>query len=95
MRASGVRGPASPSGRAGAGWCCPAAGALGWGAREPGSPQRPRPRRKEILKEYYSISSLVQEDMLAIHQEIAGAIQAIDPDTEYSGFIQSHRYGPA
>ncbi|KAM6388171.1 tyrosine-protein kinase Fes/Fps isoform 2-T2 [Pluvialis apricaria] len=48
---------------------------------------------KEILGEYYSISSLVQEDVLAVHQEIAGAIQAIDPDTEYSGFVQSHRYG--
>ncbi|NXY80435.1 FES kinase, partial [Glareola pratincola] len=48
---------------------------------------------KEILGEYYSISSLVQEDVLAVHREIAGAIQAIDPDTEYSGFLQSHRYG--
>ncbi|KAM9532914.1 tyrosine-protein kinase Fes/Fps [Guaruba guarouba] len=48
---------------------------------------------KEILREYYSISSLVQEDVLAVHQEIAGAIQAINPATEYSGFIQSHRYG--
>ncbi|KAK4821476.1 hypothetical protein QYF61_020690 [Mycteria americana] len=49
---------------------------------------------KAILREYYSISSLVQEDVLAVHQEIASAIQAIDPATEYSGFIQSHRYGP-
>ncbi|XP_074773066.1 tyrosine-protein kinase Fes/Fps isoform X2 [Athene noctua] len=48
---------------------------------------------KEILGEYYSISSLVQEDMLAVHQEIASAIQAIDPATEYSSFGQSHRYG--
>ncbi|KAF1564918.1 UNVERIFIED_CONTAM: hypothetical protein FQV16_0011459, partial [Eudyptes robustus] len=48
---------------------------------------------KEILGEYYSISSLVQEDVLAVHQEMAGAIHAIDPATEYSGFIQSHRYG--
>ncbi|XP_071669994.1 tyrosine-protein kinase Fes/Fps isoform X3 [Patagioenas fasciata] len=48
---------------------------------------------KEILQEYYSISSLVQEDMLAVHQEITSAIQAIDPATEYSDFIQSHRYG--
>ncbi|XP_053934193.1 tyrosine-protein kinase Fes/Fps isoform X3 [Cuculus canorus] len=48
---------------------------------------------KEILSEYYSISSLVQEDVLAVHQEITGAIQAIDPATEYSGFVQSHRYG--
>ncbi|XP_075620809.1 tyrosine-protein kinase Fes/Fps isoform X3 [Balearica regulorum gibbericeps] len=47
---------------------------------------------KEILREYYSISSLVQEDVLAVHKEIAGAIHAIDPATEYSGFIQSHRY---
>ncbi|KAM6257532.1 tyrosine-protein kinase Fes/Fps [Porphyrio hochstetteri] len=47
---------------------------------------------KEILGEYYSISSLVQEDVLAVHQEIAGAIHAIDPATEYSSFIQSHRY---
>ncbi|XP_037251788.1 tyrosine-protein kinase Fes/Fps isoform X1 [Falco rusticolus] len=47
---------------------------------------------KEILREYYSISSLVQEDMLAAHQGIASAIQAIDPATEYSSFIQNHRY---
>uniref|UniRef100_A0A493T0D7 Tyrosine-protein kinase n=1 Tax=Anas platyrhynchos platyrhynchos TaxID=8840 RepID=A0A493T0D7_ANAPP len=48
---------------------------------------------KEILGEYYSISSLVQEDVLAIHQEIARAIEAIDPATEYSSFVQCHRYG--
>ncbi|NXK24383.1 FES kinase, partial [Arenaria interpres] len=48
---------------------------------------------REILGEYYSISSLVQEDVLAVHQEIVDAIQAINPDTEYSSFIQSHRYG--
>ncbi|XP_039933145.1 tyrosine-protein kinase Fes/Fps isoform X3 [Hirundo rustica] len=47
---------------------------------------------KEILREYCSISSLVQEDMLAVHQEIASAIQAIDPATEYSNFIQNHQY---
>ncbi|KAI1235312.1 Tyrosine-protein kinase transforming protein Fps [Lamprotornis superbus] len=47
---------------------------------------------KEILREYCSISSLVQEDVLAVHQEIASAIQAIDPATEYSSFIQSHQY---
>uniref|UniRef100_A0A8B9ZIG0 Tyrosine-protein kinase n=1 Tax=Anas platyrhynchos TaxID=8839 RepID=A0A8B9ZIG0_ANAPL len=45
---------------------------------------------KEILGEYYSISSLVQEDVLAIHQEIARAIEAIDPATEYSSFVQCH-----
>ncbi|NXK98354.1 FES kinase, partial [Formicarius rufipectus] len=47
---------------------------------------------KEILGEYCSISSLVQEDVLAIHHEINVAIQAINPATEYSGFIQSHQY---
>ncbi|XP_027522505.1 tyrosine-protein kinase Fes/Fps isoform X2 [Corapipo altera] len=47
---------------------------------------------KEILGEYCSISSLVQEDVLAIHHEIAGAIEAINPATEYSSFIQSHQY---
>ncbi|XP_030915540.1 tyrosine-protein kinase Fes/Fps [Geospiza fortis] len=48
---------------------------------------------KEILSEYCSISSLVQEDLLAVHQEIASAIQAIDPATEYSSFIQCHQHG--
>ncbi|XP_075569966.1 LOW QUALITY PROTEIN: tyrosine-protein kinase Fes/Fps [Pelecanus crispus] len=48
---------------------------------------------KEILGEYCSISSLVQEDVLAVHQGIASAIKAIDPATEYDGFVQSHRYG--
>ncbi|XP_064013834.1 tyrosine-protein kinase Fes/Fps isoform X2 [Pogoniulus pusillus] len=47
---------------------------------------------KDILGEFHSISSLVQEDMLAVHQEITSAIQAIEPGTEYSSFIQSHKY---
>ncbi|XP_025896337.1 tyrosine-protein kinase Fes/Fps isoform X4 [Nothoprocta perdicaria] len=46
---------------------------------------------REILWEYHSISSLVQEDVLAVHQEIARAIQAIDPATEYSTLLR--RYG--
>lgn len=80
--------------RAGAGVVAPGHKGPGLGAQEPGSPQHPCPHRKEILREYYSISSLVQEDVLAVHREIASAIQAIEPATEYSGFIQSHRYGP-
>lgn len=92
-QASGTQGRASLGGRAGAGVVVLCCGALGWGAREPSSPQQPRSHRKEILQEYYSISSLVQEDVLAVHQEITSAIQAVDPATEYSGFIQSHRYG--
>lgn len=51
------------------------------------------PCRKEILGEYHRISSLVQEDVLAIHQEVAHAIEMIDPTTEYSSFVQCHRYG--
>nr|AMP18892.1 gag-fps fusion protein [Avian leukosis and sarcoma virus] len=47
---------------------------------------------KEILGEYCSISSLVQEDVLAIHQEVAHAVEMIDPATEYSSFVQCHRY---
>ncbi|XP_048812388.1 tyrosine-protein kinase Fes/Fps isoform X3 [Lagopus muta] len=47
---------------------------------------------KEILGEYHRISSLVQEDVLAIHQEVAHAIEMIDPTTEYSSFVQCHRY---
>uniref|UniRef100_A0A8C8B9U1 Tyrosine-protein kinase n=1 Tax=Otus sunia TaxID=257818 RepID=A0A8C8B9U1_9STRI len=47
---------------------------------------------KEILGEYYSISSLVQEDVLAVHQEIASAIRAIDPATEYTT-PGARRYG--
>lgn len=50
------------------------------------------PCRKEILGEYCSISSLVQEDVLAIHQEVAHAVEMIDPATEYSSFVQCHRY---
>ena len=72
----------------------PGRGDPGLGAEEPGSPQCPHAHRKEILGEYHSISSLVQKDVLAVHQDIASAIQAIDPATEYSGFVQSHRYGP-
>lgn len=71
------------------GQCGAKPGLRGYG--RPGSPQHPCAHRKEILGEYYSISSLVQEDVLAIHQEIARAIEAIDPATEYSSFVQCHR----
>uniref|UniRef100_A0A452H0B2 F-BAR domain-containing protein n=1 Tax=Gopherus agassizii TaxID=38772 RepID=A0A452H0B2_9SAUR len=43
---------------------------------------------KEILQEYAEVSSLVQEDVGSVHQEIAHAIQAIDPATEYDSFLQ-------
>uniref|UniRef100_A0A8C4Y1I0 Tyrosine-protein kinase n=1 Tax=Gopherus evgoodei TaxID=1825980 RepID=A0A8C4Y1I0_9SAUR len=46
---------------------------------------------KEILQEYAEVSSLVQEDVGSVHQEIAHAIQAIDPATEYDSFLQQQR----
>lgn len=70
-------------------------GDTGLGGTGACQPPAPTCHRKEILEEYYSISSLVQEDMLAVHRAIASAIQAIKPDTEYSSFIRSHRYDPA
>lgn len=53
----------------------------------------PVPHRKEILQEYAEVSSLVQEEVGSVHQEITRAIQAIDPATEYDSFLQQHRYG--
>ncbi|CAM4531071.1 unnamed protein product [Lepidochelys kempii] len=47
--------------------------------------------RKEILQEYAEVSSLVQEEVGSVHQEITRAIQAIDPATEYDSFLQQHR----
>ncbi|XP_041321006.1 tyrosine-protein kinase Fes/Fps isoform X2 [Pyrgilauda ruficollis] len=75
-----------------AGAAQPASVPLRSAAGDDSCPNQHCSRRKEILREYCSISSLVQEDLLAVHQEIASAIQAIDPDTEYSSFIQSHQY---
>lgn len=83
---AGAEGTPGPGGLGSAG---PSLGCGGYG--RPGSPQHPCPCRKEILGEYYSISSLVQEDVLAVHQEIARAIEAINPATEYSSFVQCHR----
>ncbi|XP_065267939.1 tyrosine-protein kinase Fes/Fps isoform X4 [Emys orbicularis] len=46
---------------------------------------------KEILQEYAEISSVVQEEMGSMHQEITHAIRAIDPATEYDSFLQQQR----
>uniref|UniRef100_A0A8C8VHP2 Tyrosine-protein kinase n=1 Tax=Pelusios castaneus TaxID=367368 RepID=A0A8C8VHP2_9SAUR len=46
---------------------------------------------KEILQEYADVSSLVQEEVVSVHQEISCAIQAIDPTAEYASFLQQHR----
>ncbi|XP_043350081.1 tyrosine-protein kinase Fes/Fps isoform X2 [Dermochelys coriacea] len=47
--------------------------------------------QKEILQEYAEVSSLVQDEVGSVHQEITHAIQAIDPATEYDSFLQQHR----
>nr|XP_033776357.1 tyrosine-protein kinase Fes/Fps [Geotrypetes seraphini] len=46
---------------------------------------------KDILQEYFEITSLVQEEIQSVHQEIAQAITIIDHTTEYESFIQSNR----
>ncbi|TEA41617.1 tyrosine-protein kinase Fes/Fps isoform X1 [Globicephala melas] len=46
---------------------------------------------KEILQEYLEISSLVQDEVVAIHQEMAAAVAHIQPEAEYQGFL--HQYG--
>ncbi|XP_064422102.1 tyrosine-protein kinase Fes/Fps [Latimeria chalumnae] len=46
---------------------------------------------KEILQEYEGISSLIQKEVVTVHQEIATALESIDPQTEYKSFIQQNR----
>lgn len=46
--------------------------------------------RKEILQEYLEISSLVQDEVAAIHLEMAAAVARIQPESEYQGFLQQY-----
>ncbi|KAL4641893.1 tyrosine-protein kinase Fes/Fps isoform X1 [Arapaima gigas] len=46
---------------------------------------------KEILQEYFDISSLVHEEVVAVHQEMAVALKSIKPCKEYENFIQQNR----
>ncbi|KAJ1180115.1 hypothetical protein NDU88_005339 [Pleurodeles waltl] len=46
---------------------------------------------KNIFQEYYNITSLVQDEVLTVHNEIARAIQIINPVTEYDNFSQNNR----
>lgn len=46
--------------------------------------------RKEILQEYLEISSLVQEEVVAIHREMAAAAARIQPEAEYQGFLRQY-----
>uniref|UniRef100_A0A8C6F4Q3 Tyrosine-protein kinase n=1 Tax=Monodon monoceros TaxID=40151 RepID=A0A8C6F4Q3_MONMO len=49
---------------------------------------------KEILQEYLEISSLVQDEVVAIHQEMAAAVAHIQPEAEYQGFLQQYGSTP-
>uniref|UniRef100_A0A8C3WJH2 Tyrosine-protein kinase n=1 Tax=Catagonus wagneri TaxID=51154 RepID=A0A8C3WJH2_9CETA len=49
---------------------------------------------KEILQEYLEISSLVQDELVAIHREMAAAAARIQPEAEYQGFLQQYGSTP-
>lgn len=59
-------------------------------ARGPADPVPWGAGRKEILQEYLEISSLVQEEVVAIHQEMAAAAARIQPAAEYQGFLRQY-----
>ncbi|KAL7406458.1 hypothetical protein ABVT39_019875 [Epinephelus coioides] len=46
---------------------------------------------KEILQEYFDISTLLHHEVVRIHREISSALTAIDPHREYESFIQQNR----
>ncbi|PIO27252.1 hypothetical protein AB205_0082860, partial [Aquarana catesbeiana] len=46
---------------------------------------------KTIMQEYYEITSLVQEEIAAVHREIINAITSINPTKEYEDFSQMNR----
>ncbi|XP_060611443.2 tyrosine-protein kinase Fes/Fps [Anolis sagrei] len=48
---------------------------------------------KVTLQEYASITSLVQEEMVTVHQAMVRAIDRIQPATEYQGFLPSCKCG--
>ncbi|XP_034988068.1 tyrosine-protein kinase Fes/Fps [Zootoca vivipara] len=48
---------------------------------------------KGTLQEYASITSLVQEEMVAVHQAMGRAIERLRPDVEYEGFHPQCRCG--
>ncbi|KAF4017826.1 hypothetical protein G4228_009515 [Cervus hanglu yarkandensis] len=45
---------------------------------------------KETLQEYLEISSLVQDEVVTIHREMAAAVARIQPEAEYQGFLQQY-----
>ncbi|ELR56812.1 Tyrosine-protein kinase Fes/Fps [Bos mutus] len=49
---------------------------------------------KETLQEYLEISSLVQDEVVTIHREMAAAVARIQPEAEYQGFLQQYGSAP-
>ncbi|XP_041846405.1 tyrosine-protein kinase Fes/Fps isoform X2 [Melanotaenia boesemani] len=46
---------------------------------------------KEILQEYFDISTLLHYEVVQIHRELSSALTAIDPDREYESFVHQNR----
>ncbi|KAL1007310.1 hypothetical protein UPYG_G00084820 [Umbra pygmaea] len=46
---------------------------------------------KEILQEYYDMSSLLHQEVVSIHTEMSTALESIEPYKEYDNFIQQNR----
>ncbi|XP_051947494.1 tyrosine-protein kinase Fes/Fps-like isoform X1 [Xyrauchen texanus] len=46
---------------------------------------------KEILQEYFDLSSLSQDAVMSVHTEMDHALKAIQPHKEYESFIQQNR----
>uniref|UniRef100_A0A673K1U8 Tyrosine-protein kinase n=1 Tax=Sinocyclocheilus rhinocerous TaxID=307959 RepID=A0A673K1U8_9TELE len=47
---------------------------------------------KEILQEYFDLSSVLHDEVVSVHTEMANALKAIQPQREYENFIQLNRY---
>lgn len=46
---------------------------------------------KEILQEYFDMSTLLNQEVMSIHREMSAALKSIDPQREYESFIQQNR----
>ncbi|KAI3377859.1 hypothetical protein L3Q82_008994, partial [Scortum barcoo] len=46
---------------------------------------------KEILQEYFDISTLLHHEVVRLHREMSSALTAIDPHREYESFIHQNR----
>ncbi|XP_039194331.1 tyrosine-protein kinase Fer isoform X1 [Crotalus tigris] len=46
---------------------------------------------KGILEEYSQITSLVTEELVNVHKEIQISVEELDPGSEYSSFMETHR----